>query len=162
MACAQYLEANFPGTPPLFPNPDSVAFSRLVQYHLMSSIRAPIFPYLLPRIVGMLDDRGSEYFRRTREKAFGFEISESIHDDKEKLAEAWNKAKPGLKLVNDMLQDNREGPFFGGKVRSYPDLILLSFLKWWKRCGDDIYGKVIEIAPEFDKVWEACQDILAA
>lgn len=160
LACAQYLESAFPNTPALFPDASSVAFSRLVQYHLMSSIRAPIFPYLLPRIVDMLDDRGAEYFRRTREEAFKITISESIHEDKEKLEEAWKKAAPGLKIVNDMLKDNAEGPYFAGKQRSYPDLILLAFIKWWKRCGDDIYGKVVEIAPEFDKVWQASKDIV--
>jgi glutathione S-transferase len=130
LACAQYLDAHFPETPLLFPNPDSVAFSRLVQYYLMASIAMPIFPFLLPRVVALLDDRGAEYFKRTREEDFGFEISEAIHDDKEKLEEAWDKARSGLKRVNGMLLDNKEGPYFGGRQRSYPDLILLAVLKW--------------------------------
>lgn len=160
MACAQYLEANFPNTPVLFPSAESVPFARLVQGHLMLSIRTPIFPYLLPRITALLDVRGAEYFRRTREENFKITISESIFDDKEKLEQAWTQAKTGLQLVNSMLKDNTEGPFFAGKQRTYSDIILLSFLKWWKRCGDDIYGKVIEIAPEFQKVWDASTDIL--
>lgn len=160
MACAVYLEDNFPGTPSLFPYPDSVAFARCVQTLLMMSIRTPIFPFLLPRITAMLDDRGSEYFRRTREANFKLTISEDIFQDKDRWDTAWKEASAGLKVVDAMLKDNKEGPFFAGKQRTYADLILLAFLKWWKRCGDDIYAKVTELAPEFQKVWDASTDIL--
>lgn len=160
LSCAQHLEANFPNTPSLFPYPDSLAFAQLLQWHMMEQLPISLFHFMMPRIIALLDDRGAEYFKRTREEAFKTTISEHIFQDKDKWNAAWKEAAPGLKIVNDMLEKNQEGPFFAGKQRAYADIILLAFLKWWKRCGDDIYDKIVEIAPEFQKVWNASVDIL--
>lgn len=101
LACAKYLEATFLGTPSLFPNEHSVVLARLLQYHIGKNVDWPLFPYYLPRIVALLDDKGAEYFRRTREEDFGFKISDSVYDDKEKLEAAWKETQGPLKVINN-------------------------------------------------------------
>ena len=159
--CAEYLETNFPNAPLLFPNRHCLPLARTIEHLLFSALRPVISPhYLLPKIIGLLDESGAEYYRRTREEYLGYRIVDEIWDDKRRYEEAWQQPMPALELVNDILKNQPVGPFLGGKERAYPDLVLLAFLLWWKRLDDDIYERVIEKAPYFQKVWDASTDIL--
>lgn len=160
-AIAKYLEKAFPDRPPVF-FAQSQALCVLLTNQLMTHIGRVLFPLLLPRIVALLDDKGADYFRRTREAKFKLAIMEDINKDTERVQKTWESVKQPLSVINDMLKQNTEGPYFYGRTRSYADCILLAFLKWWKRCGEkDFFDKVLELAPEFRKVWEASSDILS-
>lgn len=154
---ALYLDETFPNTPRLIPE-GTLPLYRAFQTYVTTAISGPIFPLLLPRVIDFLDDRGSEYFKRTREEVWG-PISESINQDKGKVDECWSKAEPALKLVNQMLADNPGGPFIMGKERTYPDMHLVSVLEWWKQSGDEFYQKAIKIAPNLGTLYDACSDI---
>lgn len=154
---AIYLDEQFPETPRLIPE-GTLPFYRAFQQYTTSALALPIFPLLLPRVIAFLDDRGSEYFKRTREEVFG-PISESINQDQAKVDDCWNKAAAGLKLVNQMLQDNPDGPYILGTQRSYADIHLLSILEWWKQSGQEIYDRAVSIAPNLGKLYDASADL---
>lgn len=154
---ALYLDETFPNTPRLIPE-GTLPFYRAFQTYATTALSGPIFPLLLPRVIAFLDDRGSEYFKRTREEVWG-PISESINQDKAKVDECWSKATPGLKLVNQMLDDVPGGPFIMGKERTYADMHLVSILEWWKQSGDEFYERAIKIAPNLATLYDACSDI---
>lgn len=154
---AIYLDETYPDTPRLLPE-GQLPLYRALQAYTATAVTAHVFPLLLPRVIDFLDPRGSEYFKRTREEVWG-PISESINQDQAKVDECWSKATAGLKLINQMLEDNKGGPFVMGAQRTYSDLHLLSVIEWWKQSGDDIYSRGISIAPNLQKLYDACRDI---
>lgn len=154
---AIYLDETFPNTPKLIPD-GTLPLYRAFQTYTSTAVSGPIFPLLLPRVIDFLDERGSEYFKRTREEVWG-PISESINHDEAKVNECWSKATPGLKLVNQMLEDVSGGPFIMGAQRTYADLHLVSILEWWKQSGEEIYQRGVSIAPNLAKLYDACRDI---
>lgn len=154
---ALYLDETFPETPRLLLD-GTLPFYRALQAYTFANITLPVIPLQLPRIAALLDERGAEYFKRTREPIFGA-ISESINQDGAKANECWSKATPGLKLVNQMLSDNPEGPFVMGAQRTYVDLHLLAIVELWRQSGDDIYVRGVSIAPNLGRLREACNDL---
>jgi glutathione S-transferase len=154
---ALYLDEQFPDTPKLLPD-GILPLYRFFQTYTSKHVSGPVFPLLLPRVIDFLDDRGSEYFKRTREATFG-PISESINQDKAKVDACWKDATDGLKMLNQMLDDNPGGPFILGKQRSYPDLHILSILEWWKQSGEEFYERAVSIAPNLKTLYDACSDI---
>lgn len=155
---ALYLDEKFPDAPRLIPE-GTLPLYRALQSYTALSITTHVFPLLLPRVIAFLDDRGAEYFRRTREEAVGYTITDAINQNEAKVNECWEKATAGLKMVNQMLDDNPGGPYILGKERSYADMHLVSFLEWWKQCGDDIYERGVSIAPNLKRLYEACSDL---
>lgn len=154
---ALYLDETFPDTPRLIPE-GMLPLYRGFQTYTSTCITAHIFPLLLPRVIDFLDDRGSEYFRRTREEVWG-PISESINQDKATVDECWEKATPALKVVNQMLADNPGGPYMLGEQRTYFDMHIVSFLEWWKQSGEEFYERATKIAPNLAVLYDACSDI---
>lgn len=154
---AIYLDETFPDLPRIIPE-GMLPLYRGFQTYTNTCITAHVFPLLLPRVIDFLDDRGSEYFRRTREEVWG-PISESINQDKAKVDECWEKATPALKVVNQMLADNPDGPYMLGKQRSYFDMHIVSFLEWWKQSGEEFYERGTKIAPNLAILYDACSDI---
>lgn len=132
---------------------------RALQAYTFANITLPVIPLQLPCIAALLDERGAEYFKRTREAIFG-PISESINQDDVKVNQCWSKATPGLKLVNQMLSDNPEGPSVIGAQRTYVDLHLLAIVELWRQSGDDIYMRGVSIAPNLGRLYEACNDLM--
>lgn len=95
----------------------------------------------LPKVPGYLDDRGAEYFIRTR----------SVGHPKKKSPVDWPSADPeedwkayetSLKPIVDLLDRDTSGPFFMGETFSFADAIAVAHLVWFER-GDEAYLKRI-------------------
>lgn len=160
---ALYLDKSFPDGPSLFPAGDSLAFSRVLNAYIFQNIGRPLLILLMPRMHDQLDDNAKPYYKRTREAFSGVKISNEIFENEEEVEKAWTQATPALKMLNTLYGDSKEeGPYLAGKVRAYPDLLVLAYLQWLRRCGErDIFVKALEIAPALQKLWDAAQDILA-
>ena len=99
---------------------------------------------------------------------------------KEGGEEAWDAAKGGIKGMGELLKKNGEGPYFMGKTGeflwilidsekerlmrvvlvSYADFVFVGFLTFMKRIDEKVYEKLVEMEPEFGRVYEACGEWL--
>lgn len=124
-AIAKYLDTTYPDTPRLFPA-GTDAFQTLVQHIIRPTITTPILSILLARIWGVLNPPSQEYFRRTREAAFGKKL-EDVQGD-------WGALEEGLGRLKSCLDANGEGKnllFMGDRI-TYADIQLASMLLWIK------------------------------
>lgn len=114
----------------------------------------------MPRQLSLLNEEAKPYFKRTREAFAGYEITDAVSDDQAAVDRAWAAATPGIKLLEALYEDSRKtGPFLAGQIRAYPDLLVLGYLQYIKRCGSDIFARFIEIAPRLQALWSASQDL---
>lgn len=157
-AVAEYLEASFPDTAPLFPH-GSKPLARIVWKLAMADISYKLFPILLPKLTDFLDPNGGEYFRRTREEVYG-PYSHDICNDHEYIASCWKQVEQPASVLAQALEDNQGGPFFLGEQRSYADIELVSILEWYRLVHTELYDGMVERHPCFKTLYEACADIL--
>ena len=86
-----------------------------------------MYRFVVPAISLSLNPRSEEYYRRTREKAFGKAI-EDIAPKGEEADSEWTKVKDGLAKVDAWYAKNGgEGPFLLGKTASWGDMVVASF-----------------------------------
>ncbi|KAJ3191596.1 hypothetical protein HK101_007576 [Irineochytrium annulatum] len=137
---AVHLDVAFPGSPSLFPTPESRVTAHLVQ----AALDAKIFPLarrlVLYRVPAMLDERGGEYFAEDRAKMLGKRLEELVEDPERdwKAMEVEMAALGKLWCVN-------EGPFLAGEVVTYADFVMMSALVFFVRMGED---KVLKMGPD--------------
>ena len=118
---------------------------------LANSIR-PIFMPLVPET--FLNKPSYDYFLASREKMLGMPL-EKYADGAD---EAFEKAKPYIKQLGDMLSEN-EGPFLEGKKPVYADLVIVAMLRMQAGLGyaEKIYdcegGKELKTLYEASKEW---------
>jgi glutathione S-transferase len=157
MAIATYLESAFPDGPLLHPH-HSLPLAVLLE-HSLHELSTTVYSLVFPGCVGLLDDRGAEYFKRTREAKFG--PLDAIWEDKERQAESMGKA-PGLvrKLASVLEPYAHEGPFALGKDRSYVDILLVSRLEYIRLCNKGLYDSILLKEPALKRLYESCSDIL--
>lgn len=90
---AQYLEKKVP-SPTIFPN----GFDANEKFHeyYKAELQPVVLKWIIPFIPPMLDDRGAEYFIRTREQRFGCSLTEYSKgsDDSEHLPVLRGKMTP--------------------------------------------------------------------
>jgi len=122
---AEYLEQTYPASTnnSLFRGHEEAHY--FFQQYVSNSI-VPLLRYLVPpRVPDILDERGAEYFKRTRQEMFGMpleEMAKQNHIDKIDLL------KVSLKSVhNTLLKTNN---FISGDEITYSDIILLSVYLW--------------------------------
>lgn len=155
---AEYIEDNVTDGLSLFPE-HSRPLARATYSLFWLRVARPVFPLLLPRVIDYLDDKGAEYFRRTREQAFG-PISHDIYKDSARVEKMWTEARPGLQQVDAMLKDNTDGPYLLGNTRSYADLCIVAILEWFKIIYPDSYDRMVSEAPALGKLYDACEELL--
>lgn len=155
---AEYLEDSFPEGPPLFPY-HSKPLARAANTLLIPRSARPVFKFLLPRIIDYLDEKGAEYFRRTREQEFGPILYESAPDEAA-IEAMWKAAAPVLQRVGAMLEDNPEGPYFLGETRSYADLCIVALLHTYKVVYNEAYHRIVSISPPLGRLYDACSELL--
>ncbi|KAG8679884.1 hypothetical protein FRC08_016674 [Ceratobasidium sp. 394] len=125
---ALYLEDKYPSPayPSLFP-PGTHAFHSLFTEHFTSLIQ-PLAPTMLPLVGrhGFLDDRGEEYYRRTRQARFGKSLEQLAEDG----VRAWGNVREKWDEFGKRLDLNKSGPFVMGEQISYADLMLGAAFCW--------------------------------
>ena len=155
---AEYLEKTFPDAPSLFPS-KSAALARLMESYCVPHLRTPLYPLILPKQVDFLDERGGEYFMRTREERLG-PISHDVYKDKERIDKIWEQMSDGTGVLGQMLKDNPGGPYLLGADRSYADLELSATLEWLRVINVDVFERILSIQPAFRDLYDACKELL--
>lgn len=133
IAC--HLDKTFP-SPPLFPSGHaSYAMALAVEKIMFSAAGKGLF-LLLPKAVNVLDQRGKDYFVKTRNEWFGKPLSELEITGDEEVRTTMTAMKSELEIFLRMLTDRPKGvtgPFFEGNKVGYADIILVTFLSWGHR-----------------------------
>ena len=142
LAIAEYLDAKYPSRP-VFPKTGKALEYAFEEY--FKSVLVPRIPMLLllPSCV-ILDDRGSEYFRRTRELWFGKTLEE--FSEGEVRESQWKAFEAGYDQIAAIIEKN--GPdvdyVAGGSEPTRADIILMSFLIWIKIILPDEWEKRVK------------------
>lgn len=123
---AEHLERRFPHAPSLFGGDGARAVTRFVASWTDRVLHPAIAPLVLVDIFAHVADKDREYFRRTREKAFGMSLEE-VSAGREDKVHAMRRALDPLRGV---LQAQ---PFIAGDTPAYADYIVFGAFMW-ARC----------------------------
>ena len=136
MLIAEYLEKTYPDTPQLFPH-HTIALQTMFEVAFGGSLDA-LWSFIILATSAKLRPRGAEYYRRTREKAFGKPIEDIAPTGDAAIAQ-WAKFKDGLGKVDEWYaKSGGDGPFLLGETPSWGDIIVVSYLVWLRTTwGED-------------------------
>ncbi|KAH7333809.1 hypothetical protein B0J17DRAFT_674186 [Rhizoctonia solani] len=130
---ALYLDDKYsnPRYPALFP-PGTRALQRVFAEHA-STLIYPMASTMLPLVgrPGFLDDRGEEYYRRSREARLGKSLEQLAEESRQswgQVKESWDK----LGCLIDSKRSNEVSPFVMENQISYADLLLVAVFCWVK------------------------------
>ncbi|KAK4184336.1 hypothetical protein QBC35DRAFT_506174 [Podospora australis] len=139
-AIADYIEASYP-SPPLHLKSEYLTRLRTILTDLMTPLRAVFVPLVPKRI---LTEESIPYFVRTRtEDLDGIDLE--IWAKEKGGDSAWQQAEPHFKQVTAMLKEN-EGRYFMGETVSYVDFVWAANLLFFRRIGEDVFQKALEIS----------------
>jgi glutathione S-transferase len=120
---AEYLERTYPNEPALFGDAAARGLTRFVKSWAEMVLHPAIARVVLPGIFAVIAEKDKDYFRRTREAAFG----ESI----EQVAEKREVHLAALMTVLAPLRTTLQAqPFVAGAGPSYADHIVFGALQW--------------------------------
>jgi len=129
-AIAIYLEKTYPNTPSVFPN-ESIGIQKAFEATFRASLGS-VWPFIIPAVCLKLNPVSAEYFRRTREAAFGKKL-EDVVPTGDARTEQWEKVEKGLASVDVYLaMTDKKGPYILGDTISWGDLVMFSFLYFFK------------------------------
>ncbi|GFF37547.1 probable glutathione S-transferase GSTU6 [Aspergillus udagawae] len=157
-AIACHLDQHYP-TPSLFPSGDASYALTIAVGKLLSAAVGKARPLIVPNVADILDDRGREYFIKTRSAWFGKPLSEVRPRDPQQVKEATDELKKELEVLAQMLRGKvgKTGPFFEGDKPGYADFIVVSFLAWAERADKELWRELLGAGQgEFKALWEAC------
>ncbi|KAG9122144.1 hypothetical protein FRC07_001605 [Ceratobasidium sp. 392] len=159
---ALYLEDKYPSPayPGLFPD-GTRAFHSLFTEKFNSLIQ-PLAPTMLPLVgrQGFLDDRGEEYYRRTRQARVGKPLEQLAEDG----VRTWGNVRETWDAFGKHLDANGTGPFVMGEQIAYADLMLGAAFCWIRTAE----GGEMKIWKDFSgwqdgrwgKLWEGIQEVV--
>ena len=148
---AKYLEQKVP-TPSIFSG-GIEAHERFDDY-AKKELQRYILSWIIAQIPPILDDRGSEYFTRTRESKFGCPLPEVARGGDDEFLP---RLRGGLTPVFHALR--KSGAYIMGDQFSYADCIILSFCQWIKRSDLAKFKKFLALDADglFQEWFERCQ-----
>ncbi|CAE6478557.1 unnamed protein product [Rhizoctonia solani] len=166
---SQYLERTYPPPkyPALFPY-GAIAANRAIATSIGRTAYNDIADLAIS-LIGtnhILDDRGHEYFMRTREEMYGKPLAEVRKEEEAKWS---TEIKSAWAMVGKWLDANgpmdRVGPFVLGKQISDADFLIGALVLWLRR-GEGPEGHLWKELLEWDggrwgKVWNAIEGIEA-
>ncbi|KJA20279.1 hypothetical protein HYPSUDRAFT_189028 [Hypholoma sublateritium FD-334 SS-4] len=123
---AEYLEKTYP-VPSLFPN-NTIAFQSIFDNAVRDAALKPQRRFTIPDIFSVVSLQSKDYFRRTREAAFGKPLEEIAPQGDEAVAE-WAVVKAGWGTI-DSWYIKSGGPFILGDTVSWADFVVGSWLIW--------------------------------
>ncbi|KAK2787616.1 hypothetical protein FQN51_003111 [Onygenales sp. PD_10] len=157
---ALHLERAFPSPqyPALFPSaasyPLAVAVDRIITILIAHTRRI-----LMAKVPAILDERGAEFFRRTRAGLFGCPVEEYVFKGREELEGGWRELEGEVEVLVRMLrgEGGNEGPFFEGATAGYADLMVVAFLGWYERVDRKDWERIVAVGDGgLGRLWEAC------
>lgn len=124
-AIAEYLESRHADRPSLFGGEHGLALARFVRPWVDTALHPALARLILPDIHAVLHERDRDYFRRTREAAFGCTL--------ESLAEPAQR-EASLKALDRTLRMLRAPlsaqPFLAGRAPNHADHIVFGAFQW--------------------------------
>jgi glutathione S-transferase len=125
---AEYLDDTYPDRPSLLGPPGGRAHVRFINTWADTVLHPAISRCILADIHAILAPEDQDYFRRSREKAFGRSLEDVVADrDTAGIA----AVRAALQPVRSIL---RADPWIGGQLPDYTDYIVLGSLQW-PRCA---------------------------
>ncbi|KAL4902283.1 hypothetical protein BDW74DRAFT_158321 [Aspergillus multicolor] len=154
---AKYLDDTFDGLD-IFPNGEESVQKAIEVNKILGGVVHAGISLIAPNMPSILDERGAEYFARTREARFGKALSQLRPATEEGVQKVLESMKIALTPVVDMLKADSAGPFFEGQTVSYADFVLVAFLGWFERVNFCVFEAVLAVGDgEVRTLWEACQ-----
>lgn len=155
---AEYLEKTYPDTPSVFPN-DTTALQKAFEAAFDRRVSA-VWAFMIPATCPRLNPISEEYFRRTREISYGKKLEDVVPSGDDRTKE-WGKFEKGLDKVHSYLVSTDEkGPYMMGNIISWSDLLLFSYLYWFKVIFGEDSKEWKDIASWNGGRWEAHMDAL--
>ncbi|EME38692.1 hypothetical protein DOTSEDRAFT_75443 [Dothistroma septosporum NZE10] len=150
---AAALEAAYP--PPDYPSAhlEDPVVARAEQARLssMKHLQAILVPRM-PR--ECLSSSDIEFHRSARKKTYGMPLEE--YEAKFGGEQAWEKARPGLQSLVEILEDDPNGPFCLGNTPSYADFYIVGMLEFSRCVGGGNLERFFEFDGVFQTLYEAC------
>lgn len=162
LAIALHLDAVFP-SPPLFPSGDASFALMLAVTRVLGVVTEHLYPLVIPAVMEILDERGQEYFNRTRSELFGKPVAEMRPKDPESRRQTEEAALKEMGFIVRIVKGRPEkkGVFIEGEKPSYADFCLVSWLAWFERSDRQLWEKLITVENgEIKALWEACSSWL--
>ena len=132
IAC--YLEERFPDRPSLFPGGDR-GLARLVNHWSDITLGAAIRRLIAADFIVCLDPGDRDYYRSSREAAFGCSLEEYCADRPRWLTEFASVTAPLERTLT-------EQPYFGGATATYADYLLFSVFQYARLgCPDEFLAQ---------------------
>lgn len=143
MDIAHHLDGLHPGRS-LFPStPTSSKEQTIELVHKVAGVYQKTFgpgkamKIAIPKVPGYLDERGADYFLRTRTASHPQKKSPVDWPSKDP-EEDWKAYEASLEPIADLLARDSSGPFFLGETFSFADAIAVAHMVWFQR-GDEAY-----------------------
>ncbi|EPQ53556.1 hypothetical protein GLOTRDRAFT_63138 [Gloeophyllum trabeum ATCC 11539] len=150
---AGYLEAQCPMTPSVLPGGIQPLCSFWYKDFLHPKVLVPMLKLLLaPVCNGVLDHRGAEYWRRTREKRFGMRLEEMAGTE-ERWTQLWETIDPELQRIGRALRSNKHC-YLLGSTPSYPDFSFCAALAWAQVADERLFKKILAAHPAIWQLWQ--------
>lgn len=124
---ADVLESEYPDPPLHLDSPYQARIDDVLP-KLVEKVR-PIFAPLVPKV--FLNPPSQKYFVASREAALGFSLDEYSKG----AGQALNDAKPFVKQLGDLLDENPAGPFLQGRDPIYADFVVLGWIRMMDGLG---------------------------
>lgn len=150
-AIAKYLEQKVP-SPTIFPG--GLEAHEKFQEYVLNNLHKPCLMWVLPQIPVILDDRGAEYFTRTREERFGKTLAEvSSGGDAEWLPQLRGNLTPVFHALRS------SGAYILGKDFGYCDVLILSVCQWIRRADESKLQTLLSLDADghFRQWFERCE-----
>lgn len=126
---AEYLEDTYPDRPSLFGGAVGRHLARFVNLWVSQSLHPAVARVILPELLTILDEQDKDYFRRTREQAFGKSIEDLAAERDASLAALRQVAKPLRSTLSAQ-------SFLAGDAPLYPDHVAFSAFVWARASSD--------------------------
>ncbi|KAF4604174.1 hypothetical protein EYR40_001357 [Pleurotus pulmonarius] len=145
----EYLDKQYPDTLTLFP-PGTIALQAGFTAAHGSAI-SPVRQFVIPKVNSRLNPRSEEYFRRTRERAFGKKMEDITPVGEARVVE-WAKYRDGLGKVDSWFKKST-GRFLMGESITFADVSVVSSLTWLKVIFGEDSPEWKDIASWHDGRW---------
>ncbi len=157
---ALYLDKTFtgPNHPEIFPG-GFAGFQvyRAVQLLIFGAMRESRV-LVAPRVADILDDKGKDYFVRTRSISFGKPLAEvypSPEDVEKIFATTSERLLDLIRLLQPIPGQSSAGPFFLGDKPSYADFVVVAYLAWFERGNVELFDRMLKLGHgELAKLYE--------
>ena len=122
-AIAEYLDRQYPERPSLLGDASLKATTRFINQWVADSVHPALARVILPDVHAVLDEADKDYFKRTREAAFGVSL-EALAGQRETSLQVFREVLKPLRSTL-ALQD-----YLAGEAPAYADHIVFGAFQW--------------------------------